>query len=170
MTQASIHLARINKSTRHFSDGFVNDDGRCLKTHTIISEQISLPWSEEWQLEGRIPYGQMIGSVNKYLFYDQNFSIMELHSTIGDLLGFYVDITTPVHKVEGEYFLTDLILDLWIFPDLTYLVLDEDEWLQAIQNGSISNEIQTIVRKTLQQLKREIRNKKFPLQYINLYL
>jgi hypothetical protein len=166
VTQANIHLARINKSTRHFTDGFVADDGKCLKTHTIIPQFISAPWSEEWQYEHRIPFGQVIGSVSKYLFYDQFFSIMEIHAQTGDLLGYYVDLTTPVHKVDGEYYLTDLILDLWIFPNLTYRVLDEDEWQQAIQAGQLSKEIQNAVRKTLQRLKREIRIQRFPQHYI----
>ncbi len=137
-----------------------------LKTHTLIPKSISASWSEEWQRERRIPFGEVIGSVSKYLFYDQYFSIMEIHATTGDLLGFYVDLTTPVRKVDGEYYLTDLILDLWIFPDLTYRVLDEDEWQQAIQAGLVSKEIQNMVRKTLKGLKREIRMGKFPQNYI----
>jgi predicted RNA-binding protein associated with RNAse of E/G family len=77
-----------------------------------------------------------------------------------------VDLTTPVRKVDGEYYLTDLILDLWVFPDLTYRVLDEDEWQQAIQAGWVSKEIQHTVQKTLKGLKREIRLGKFPQNYI----
>jgi hypothetical protein len=166
VTQADIHLARINKSTRHFKEGLVGDDGKCLKTRTLIPKSIRVSWSEEWQREHRIPYGEVIGSVSKYLFYDQYFSIMEIQATTGDLLGFYVDLTTPVRKVDGEYYLTDLILDLWVFPDLTYRVLDEDEWQQAIQAGWVSKEIQHTVQKTLKGLKREIRLGKFPQNYI----
>jgi hypothetical protein len=164
--QADIHLARINKSTRHFKDGLVDDDGKRLKTYTIIPQSISASWSEAWQREHRIPFGEVIGFVNKYLFYDQYFSIMEIHATTEDLLGFYVDLTTPMCKVGGEYYLTDLILDLWIFPDLTYRVLDEDEWQQAIQAGQVSKEIQNAVRKTLKRLKREICMGRFPQHYI----
>ena len=166
MTQADIHLARINKSARHFKEDLGDDDGTRLKTHTIIPESIRVPWSEEWQRELRIPFGEVIGSVSKYLFYDQYFSIMEIHATTGVLLGFYVDLTTPVRKVDGEYYLTDLILDVWIFPDLTYQVLDEDEWQQAIQAGLVSKEIQHTVQKTLKGLKRDIRMGKFPKNYI----
>ena len=166
MTQADIHLARINKSTRHFKDDLVDDDNKCLKTHTLIPKSISASWSEAWQRDDRIPDGKVIGSVSKYLFYDQYFSIMEVHSTMEDLLGYYVDLTTPMCKVNGEYYLTDLILDLWIFPDLTYRVLDEDEWQQAIQAGLVSKEIQNTVLKTLNGLKREIRMGKFPQNYI----
>jgi protein associated with RNAse G/E len=164
--QADIHLARINKPTRHFKDDLVDDDGKRLKTHTLIPKSISASWSEEWQRDGRIPFGKVIGSVSKYLFYDQYFSIMEVHATTEDLLGYYVDLTTPVRKVDGEYYLTDLILDLWIFPDLTYRVLDEDEWQQAIQAGLVSKEIQNTVRKTLKGLEREILMGRFPQHYI----
>jgi hypothetical protein len=66
MTRVKIHLARIHKPVRHFVDGLVEDNGRCLKTHTIIPTHISAPWSEAWQQEGRIPFGKVIGSVSKY--------------------------------------------------------------------------------------------------------
>jgi predicted RNA-binding protein associated with RNAse of E/G family len=144
----------------------VEDDGQCLKTYTIIPESFSLPWSEEWQHEGRIPKGRVIGSVRKYLFYNQYFSIMEVCDTINELLGFYIDLSTPVRKVDGEYYLTDLILDLWIFPDQTYQILDEDEWRQAIQDGLVTKEIQGKVQKTVLWLEKEINAEKFPQQYI----
>jgi len=166
MRRARIHLARINKPTRHFRDGLVEDNGKRISTHTNIPDPISAPWSETWQQTGRIPSGQVIGTVNKYLFYEQFFSIMEIHSKTGYLLGYYVDLSTPVRKEDGEYYLNDLILDLWIYPDQTYLVLDEDEWQQAVQGEQISKEIQRTVKRTLKRLLKEIQSGKFPRHYI----
>jgi len=166
MKKVNIHLTRINKPTRHFTDGFVEDNGRRLLTHTKIPRSIGTLWSEEWQQEKRIPSGQVIGSVSKYLFYDQFFSIMEIHATTGKLLGYYIDLSTPVRKVRGEYYFDDLILDLWIFPDQTYQVLDEDEWQQAVKDGLVSEEIQREVRANLQSLQKEIQLGQFPQQYI----
>lgn len=166
MTRVNIHRARINKPTRHFKDGLLEDNGKRLRTRTIIPGSISAPWSETWQKEGRIPFGQVIGSVNKYLFYEQFFSIMEILATTGNLLGYYVDLSTPLKKRDGEYYLDDLILDLWIYPDQTYLVLDEDEWQQAVQGELISEEIQRTVHKTLQRLLKEIHSGIFPRRYI----
>ena len=144
----------------------MEDDGQCLKTYTIIPELFSLPWSEEWQHEGKIPNGRVIGSVRKYLFYNQYFAIMEVRDTLDDLLGFYVDLSTPVRKVEGEYYLTDLILDLWIFPDQTYQILDEDEWRQAIQASLVTKATQERVQQTVLWLEKEIHADRFPRQYI----
>jgi protein associated with RNAse G/E len=166
MTQAHIHLSRIGKPTRHFIDGFVEDNGKRIKTHTLIPGYISTNWSEDWQKEGRIPFGQVIGSVRKYLFYDQFFSIMEIHDTTGNLLGFYIDLSTPVRNEGGEYYLEDLILDIWIYPDQTCRVLDEEEWQQAVQDGLVPKDTQRKVRKTLQRLLREIHSGKFPQHYI----
>lgn len=166
MTQAYIHLTRIGKPTRHFKDGLLEDNGKRLRTHAIIPERISIPWSEEWQRDGRIRAGQVIGSVWKYLFYGQHFSIMEFHATTGELLGYYIDISTPVRKEKGEYYLDDLILDLWIYPDLAYRVLDEGEWQQAVQHGFVSEEIQSRVEATLQQVIEEIHQGTFPHLYI----
>jgi protein associated with RNAse G/E len=166
MTWAKIHLSRIHKPVRHFTDGFIEEDKHRLKTHTVIPESISLPWSETFQQQGRIPHGQVIGSVSKYLFFDRYFSIMEIRSTTGNILGYYVDIATPVRKDVDEYYLEDLILDLWIFPDRTYLVLDEEEWEQAVSAGWIAEDIQRTVLRTLKRIKREIKGGRFPQAYI----
>lgn len=166
MTWVEIHLTRIHKPTRHFTDGFVEDNGHRLKTHTVIPAQLVASWSEAWQQDGKIPHGQVIGSVNKYMFYDEHFSIMEIHSTTDQLLGYYVDITTPVRKEAGEYYLDDLILDIWIFPDLTYQVLDEEEWQAAAQSGWLAEDLQRTTLRTLQRIEQEIKSGTFPQAYI----
>ena len=166
MSFVQIHLSRIQKPTRHFTDGFVEDSGHRLKTHTVIPTQFIASWSEAWQQEGKIPYGQVIGSVNKYMFYHEYFSIMEIHSTTDQLLGYYVDITTPVRKENGEYYLDDLILDFWVLPDQTYQVLDEEEWQAAVQAGWIAGDIQRTAWQTFRRLKGEIKSGRFPKAYI----
>ena len=62
--------------------------------------------------------------------------------------GYYCDVLKPVKRsLDGtrkpEYFeITDLFLDLWINPDGTYEIQDEDEFEDAVQNGAIDTELE----------------------------
>ena len=70
--------------------------------------------------------------------------------------GYYCDILKPVTRnvdANGKlnrFEITDLFLDLWINPDGTYEIQDEDEFEEAVQNGAIDAELE---RKALEVLK-----------------
>ena len=70
--------------------------------------------------------------------------------------GYYCDVLKPVKRsvdVNGKlnrFEITDLFLDLWINPDGTYEIQDEDEFEDAIQNGAIDTELE---QKALEVLK-----------------
>jgi predicted RNA-binding protein associated with RNAse of E/G family len=108
----------------------------------------------------------MIGSVEKHLFYDEYFTIMKICDTEGQLLGYYSDVATPLQKTNDEYSLSDLILDVWIYPNSTILELDRDEFEEAISKGLLSIEQQTKAEEVLERLKIEIRRGIFPSAYL----
>jgi len=54
--------------------------------------------------------------------------VEEVGSEAGDLKGWYCNITKPAVVTEDELTFVDLALDLWVWPDMRYLVLDEDEF------------------------------------------
>ena len=70
--------------------------------------------------------------------------------------GYYCDIMKPVKRsidVNGKlarFEITDLFLDLWINPDGTYQIQDEDEFADAVQQGAIDAELE---RRSLEVLK-----------------
>jgi predicted RNA-binding protein associated with RNAse of E/G family len=82
------------------------------------------------------------------------------------LLGYYCDIVTPLQKIGGDYYRTDLVLDLWVTPDLKLYELDWDEYEQVIEQGLMSIEQQEIARSTLERLKAEVATGRFPAEYI----
>jgi predicted RNA-binding protein associated with RNAse of E/G family len=166
MKKVKIHLARINKPTRTFEDVRVDDNGIRLKTFTRLPERISRDLSESFFQSGRICSDARIKSVVKYLFYDESFDIMAFQDPDGKVLGYYCDITTPLRKEGSDYYLLDLILDLWIFPDLSFTVLDMEEWQNAIHAGFVDEETQRDAERTLERLKSEIRAGKFPEAYV----
>jgi hypothetical protein len=161
------HFNRILGESVTFTEGLVGDDGRRLHAFSVVPEQYSEPWSLAAQKEGLIPPGRQIASIRKYAFYDEYFDVLEYRDPEGELLGYYSDICTPLKKIgEGEYAITDLILDLWIFPDGTYRELDWDEFDLAVEQGLLSPEIQSRAVATLTRLKAEILAGRFPSTYI----
>lgn len=69
--------------------------------------------------------------------------IIEARDMGGKVTGYYCNINTPPRiKWKGKeiesYRVTDLCLDVWVFPDGRYTILDEDEFAHALENGWIS--------------------------------
>ncbi|MEK7783797.1 MAG: DUF402 domain-containing protein [Chloroflexota bacterium] len=165
--QVKINYARIGKASTVYTEGFIEDDGMRLRTFNIVPVEYRTAMSEGWWRDGLIPPGQLIYSVAKYHFYNEHFDILELRDEAGALLGYYSDIVTPLQKIDGEYFLTDLMLDLWVFPDSTaFKELDWDEFEAAVQNGLLSADLQEKALSTMNRLRAEIGQGIFPAAYI----
>ena len=86
------------------------------------------------------------------LWYD----VGKVYNLNNEWTGYYCDVMKPVRRsvdVNGKlnrFEITDLFLDLWINPDGTYEIQDEDEFEVAVQNGAIDAELE---RKALEVLK-----------------
>jgi predicted RNA-binding protein associated with RNAse of E/G family len=61
---------------------------------------------------------------------DRWYNIFEIRASDGQLKGWYCNITRPARITEDEVAAEDLALDLWIEPDRTMHVLDEDEFAE----------------------------------------
>ena len=111
------------------------------------------------------------------LWYD----VGKIYNLNNEWTGYYCDIMKPVKRgidATGQldcFEITDLFLDLWINPDGTYEIQDEDEFEEAVQGGAIDVELKRKardVRKTLiaeveaghleQRLEEIISTAKFP--------
>lgn len=148
-----IHLQRIGKKTSVYSEGYVDDNGVRLKTCSVLPPEDCRTFSEIWWRGNLLPAGQIVGSVCKYLFYNEWFDVVELRAPNGDLLGYYCDICTPVVRSGLNYYLTDLFLDLWIEPDGETQELDWDEFEEAVAAHLIPDEWQQAAVDALQRLK-----------------
>ncbi len=88
------------------------------------------------------------------LWYD----IGKVYNLDNEWTGYYCDIMKPVKRrmnTAGEldcFEITDLFLDLWINPDGTYEIQDEDEFEEAIQIGAIDTELERKARDVLDTL------------------
>ena len=165
--QVTIHLARIGKPERFYQEGFVYDDGFRLKTCSVVPESVGLHLSEKFFKQGWFDKGQLIYSVSKFHFYNEFFSIVEYQDKAGKVLGYYCDIVTPIQKKGNEYFLTDLILDLWVFPDLRAVEVDRDEFELAVSSGLFPSNFEKDTLTTFGRLKSEIERGIFPKYYLS---
>lgn len=62
-------------------------------------------------------------------FNDRWFNIFEIHDRDDDhLKGWYCDICKPAKISDHQVIYTDLAIDLFVFPDGNYEILDEEEF------------------------------------------
>jgi hypothetical protein len=134
-----INYSRPGKGIRRYIEGLVDDDPVRIKTCSHVSPEFSQKWCEEiWWPNGRVPQGLLIGSVIKYLFYREWYSVMQLLDREEAHLGYYVNVNTLLRKSGGEYYLTDLFLDLWIAPSGKFIELDRDEFEEGYRSRLIT--------------------------------
>jgi hypothetical protein len=64
----------------------------------------------------------------EWYYFDRWYNVFQIYSEAGDLRGWYCNVTRPALVDADELTFVDLALDLWVWPDMRYLVLDEDEF------------------------------------------
>jgi predicted RNA-binding protein associated with RNAse of E/G family len=69
---------------------------------------------------------------------------------------------TPIRKVSLGYEMIDFFLDLWIFPDGRYYILDQDEFNDAIEQGLMDQKQIFEVKAELTRLVDNVKSKRFP--------
>lgn len=97
------------------------------------------------------------------------YEIMKIWNFEGSLVGYYCNINTPPRRFEGGYEVTDLFLDLWVFPDMEYRVLDEDEFEVAIARRWIDEEEAEKARSVLGHLVEQVEKGEFPQDIVEEY-
>ncbi len=65
----------------------------------------------------------------EYFYTDRWYNIFKIHSgQTGALKGWYCNIARPATITDDRVAAEDLILDIWVQPDGTWQILDEDEF------------------------------------------
>lgn len=86
------------------------------------------------------------------------YSVAKVYNLNNEWTGYYCDIMKPVKRgvntadKPNHFEITDLFLDLWINPDGTYNLQDEDEFDAAVQEGIINTELEKETRDALKSL------------------
>ncbi len=92
------------------------------------------------------------------LWYD----VGKVYNLNNEWTGYYCDIMKPVKRsidASGKlecFEITDLFLDLWINPDGTYQIQDEDEFEEAVREGIIDAELERKAWEVMKTLIAEV--------------
>ncbi len=97
-----------------------------------------------------------------YEFVDRGYEIIKIFDLEDRFTGYYCNINTRPEPFEGGYEVKDLFLDVWVFPDKKFSVLDEDEFEDAFRKGLISEEEEMFARAVLKRILDDLEGGRFP--------
>ena len=95
-------------------------------------------------------------------FFDPPLEIIKVYDHENAFTGYFCNVNTRPHRIEGGYEIVDLYLDIFVLPDLTYEILDEDEFEEAVREGWISEEQAAFAKSTLAKVIDDVEAGNFP--------
>jgi protein associated with RNAse G/E len=98
----------------------------------------------------------------EFYWLDRWYNIFRFHQPSGELRNFYCNINVPpvFHRNVLSYI--DLDMDILVAPDLSYSILDEDEFAANVVRFKYPLEVQRKSRQALKQLVTLIESRQFP--------
>ena len=161
-----IEYIRPGKYMHVYEEDFLSLDESCLRTHKTLPEDIAISLSNALVSQGLVAAGERVGIIDKTYFFREPFNLLEFRRTDGSLLGYYSDIGEPVVQLsEGEFQMTDLFLDVWLFPDGRLLELDWDEFEEAVRGRVITPAQAELARETMRRIVDETAKGIDPFRY-----
>jgi len=101
----------------------------------------------------------------EFFWFDFWYNIFRFHEPDGTFRNFYCNISSPPKFEAGVLDYVDLDIDVLVWRDYSYQILDTDEFEQNAEKFSYSNELREMVRKTLSELISNIENRIYPFDY-----
>ncbi len=99
----------------------------------------------------------------EWFFSDRWYNIFEMHDVDDDrLTGWYCNIARPARLEEAAVYADDLALDVFIAPDGTITVLDEDEFAAL----PLDEDTRARARQALQELQALVTDRQPPFDVI----
>ncbi len=101
-----------------------------------------------------------------YFYPNEPFYFYELYEPIAPhkCKGWYCNINTVAERTPDGYTFIDLDLDIWLYPDLHYEILDEDEYRENAVSHKYPAEYMQLAERTLEQLRTRIERLEFPFR------
>lgn len=101
----------------------------------------------------------------EYYWLDRWYNIFEFHEPEGDLRNFYCNINLPPRFENGVLDYIDLDIDVLVWKDFSYKILDLDDFKENSVKFSYSDEIIEKAFLNVEKLKLKIENRKFPFDF-----
>jgi len=109
-----------------------------------------------------------------FLYKGQSWDVARFYRPDGTWTGYYVDVLEPMHWTGSNPAtlepIVDLFLDLWIAPDGSVLVLDEDEFEVAVREGVVTEVQREHAVRVLSDVRARIAAGSFPPNEVRRFL
>ncbi|HKC62623.1 MAG TPA: DUF402 domain-containing protein [Pyrinomonadaceae bacterium] len=103
------------------------------------------------------------GTISReYYWLDRWYNVFRFKEPTGALKSFYCNINAPPVFYKSSLSYIDLDMDILVAPDLSYTVLDEEEFARNILKYNYPLEIQRKSRLALEELISLIESRQFP--------
>jgi uncharacterized protein len=130
--------------------------GPLIVLDAVFDEEI------EHELLGKVSSGT---NSTEYYWLDRWYNVFRFSSSDRVLQKFYCNINTPPQFDGRVLSYIDLDIDVVVEPDLTYRILDEDDFEQNAKLYAYPEEIRENARRALAELIRLIESRSFPFDY-----
>jgi predicted RNA-binding protein associated with RNAse of E/G family len=97
-----------------------------------------------------------------YEFIEKGLEVIKIFDFNEQLTGYYCNINTRPKTFDGGYEVVDLYLDVWVFPDLRFVVLDEEEFNDAVEKGLVDDDERIFAKRVLSDVLENLRAGNFP--------
>lgn len=148
------HDGRVHRS---WSARIAHREGSLIVLDAVFAEEV------RHTLIGTIEAGT---NSTEFFWTDRWYSIFRFQAPDGNLLKFYCNINTPPTLESGALTFVDLDVDVLVQPDLTFEVLDEDEFERHAELYLYPAEYHFNVRAALDELLLLIENRQFPFHTV----
>lgn len=103
----------------------------------------------------------------EFYWLDRGYNVFRFHEPEGDLRNFYCNLNLPPRFENNVLDYVDLDLDVLVWKDFSYEILDMDEFEKNSKKFNYSNSLKAEVEKNLKELLSLIELKSFPFDYQN---
>ena len=154
MSEILVHSCKHDgRVHRRWPARVVEREGSLVVLDAFFAEEVRHP------LIGTIEAGT---HSTEYFWTDRWYSVFRFQTPAGRLLKFYCNINTPARLADGVLSFTDLDVDVLVEPDLSYAVLDEDEFELHAELYAYPESYRENVRLALGELLRMVEARQFP--------
>ena len=108
---------------------------------------------------GHIPQGTVS---YEYYWLDRWYNVFRFHTVEGELRSYYFNINMPPSFSDGVLDYVDLDIDVLVQPDLSYTVLDIDDFATNARLFQYPDELRSRVEKTLDEVLNAIETRNVP--------
>lgn len=104
----------------------------------------------------------------EYFWKDKNYNIFKFYEPDGEFRNFYCNISLPPIISESTLDYVDLDIDVVVWADFSYEILDRDEFEVNSRLYRYPHNFQTLVEKSLNELLNLIQRRDFPFDSVKL--